>query len=111
MLNFFRPLGSEKKPVRVTIDSDYAADRVEMLCEMMDVYSEVTVDPRAEEYMDEFFYVLDDYLEENPELADFLMQESKPLTNPQLKPNFFCPCDSGKKYKKCCMPLAPTANA
>jgi hypothetical protein len=39
----------------------------------------------------------------NPVVRRFDQEEFKPATSsPKVKPNERCPCDSGKKFKKCC---------
>ena len=42
--------------------------------------------------------------QENPEMVKQIMkllQQVKPRTK-KIPPNSLCPCESGKKYKKCC---------
>ncbi|MCH2055320.1 MAG: SEC-C domain-containing protein [Thalassotalea sp.] len=58
------------------------------------------------------FYIVDNDLYEMRELSDFILEQGlwrytsgDIITNSRirvLKRNDACPCDSGKKYKKCC---------
>lgn len=48
-------------------------------------------------------------MKENPQMIESLManmgslgQKPQPKKSTKIKPNEKCPCNSGKKYKKCC---------
>lgn len=87
-------LGTEENPVHVYVRSDQDADRVERLCRKLRISTMLEIDETEEEDVSELNYVL---------LRDFkeaVLECSKPI---DPKPNNFCPCSSGKKFKKCCM--------
>jgi hypothetical protein len=46
----------------------------------------------------------DKRFEANPP-AGVVIREAPPLVRAQIPRNYFCPCDSGKRYKKCCLLL------
>jgi hypothetical protein len=56
-----------------------------------------------------------DQVEDLSDLHQLMQTEVQPQTKPRLPPkisgNDYCPCRSGKKFKKCCAPTVPRPEA
>ncbi|MCI0768541.1 SEC-C metal-binding domain-containing protein [Bacillus sp. TL12] len=76
------PLGSKEHPIIVKVSSQTRADKVAAICEAYN-----------------FYYIVG--LEFNEDISD-LKKAIKDCSRPA---NIYenCPCNSGKKYKFCCM--------
>lgn len=90
-------LGSPENPVKVVVDSDHSADRVERLCRKFNISTVLEIDGSQPIDTKELDYVL---FRDHSDLIKSL--------EPTPSPNNFCPCQSGKKYKKCCQLTRPT---
>ncbi len=81
-------LGTEKKPLALVVNSEARKLEVEALVADNELYADITVDSSVDENINELNAIL-----------------NKPVTTTFDKTpnrNDACPCDSGKKYKKCC---------
>lgn len=81
-------LGSDKNPIIVNVHRDEEAARVMGICEMKD-----------------WSVIVGMNLDEPEDISD-LIQKLEPDTvvydAPKIGRNDYCPCGSGKKFKKCC---------
>ena len=93
-MNSIENLGSDENPIQVRVNTDERAEDVIFLCEGLKLAAEVEVDPALPEDIEELLYFA------LPELAKITPED---MISDDPKPNNFCPCNSGKKYKKCCM--------
>ncbi len=85
-------LGSHERPAVVRVQSMETADEIVSLAEERGWQVIVGVEPNEQEDISD--------------LRRLLRHEIKVAPKPQLPPkingNDYCPCQSGKKFKKCC---------
>ena len=89
-------LGSKKHPIRVSVWDEEAVGRVAKICDQQGWYFIAKIDPDEDENVEEFLAKL-----ASQQIGVSIPVKLQPSLAPM--PNNFCPCDSGKKYKKCCM--------
>ncbi len=91
-------LGSDERPALVCVQSSEKAEDIIDLAEERGWKIIVGLEP--------------DQIEDASDLHKLMRMEAKPEAKPRLPPkisgNDYCPCGSGKKFKKCCG--APVAN-
>ncbi|MED2985078.1 SEC-C metal-binding domain-containing protein [Bacillus thuringiensis] len=73
------PLGSEKHPIMIKVRTRVQAEKIATICDEYD-----------------FYYIIN--LELNEDLTDL-----KKAIKGRTRPMDICSCNSGKKYKFCCM--------
>jgi SWIM/SEC-C metal-binding protein len=94
-------LGTDKRPAVVRVQSTEAAREIFGLAQERGWKVIVGVEP--------------DQIEDLSDLHKLMRTEPKPEVKPRLPPkisgNDYCPCRSGKKFKKCCgaAPATPQA--
>ncbi len=85
-------LGSHKRPAVVRVQSTNKAEEIVAFAQERGWQVIVGVEP--------------DQVEDLSDLRKLMSAEAKPPVKPQLPPrisgNDYCPCRSGKKFKKCC---------
>ena len=85
-------LGSHKRPAVVRVQSTEKAEEIVGLAQERGWKVIVGVEP--------------DQIEDLSDLRKLMRTEAKPEVKPHLPPkisgNDYCPCRSGKKFKKCC---------
>ena len=85
-------LGSQQRPAVVRVQSTEEAEEIVGLAQERGWQVIVGVEP--------------DQLEDLSDLRKLMNAEVKPETKPRLPPkisgNDYCPCRSGRKFKKCC---------
>ncbi len=85
-------LGTHKRPAIVRVRSTEEAEEIVSLAEQRHWKVIVGVEP--------------DQIEDISDIRKLLRDEAKPEDKPRLPPkisgNDYCPCHSGKKFKKCC---------
>lgn len=85
-------LGTDKRPAVVRVQSTEKAEQIVSLAEERGWKVIVGVEP--------------DEIEDVSDLRKLMSSEVKPEVKPRLPPkisgNDYCPCRSGKKFKKCC---------
>ena len=98
-------LGSKKKPVRFRVQNEDRLGEMAFLCEENGWTFIGGLDPDEPEDISEVEYLL------NPESYGGTVPRMKHRdhatvvnSEPKLSRNDPCPCGSGLKYKKCCMP-------
>jgi uncharacterized protein YecA (UPF0149 family) len=99
-------LGSNKHPIRISVWDEEAVEPVARLCEQNGWKFVAKIDPEEDEDLEEFILKLRYEQSKNT-------TQSPAKANLDPKPNNYCPCNSGNKFKKCCMlkELPPTASA
>jgi SWIM/SEC-C metal-binding protein len=89
-------LGTDKRPAVVRVRSTEEAEEIVGLAEERGWKVIVGVEP--------------DQLEDLSDLHKLMRAEVKPEAKPRLppkiNPNDYCPCGSGKRFKKCCGAIA-----
>ena len=89
-------LGSDKRPAVVRVRSTEEAEEIVGFAEERGWKVIVGVEP--------------DQIEDLSDLHKLMRAEAKPEVKPRLPPkisgNDYCPCGSGKKFKKCCAAAA-----
>lgn len=94
-------LGTHKRPAVVRVQSPELAQEIIGLAQERGWQVIVGVEP--------------DVFEDLTDLHKLMRTEEKPDVKPRLPPkisgNDYCPCRSGKKFKKCCGAAAASAGA
>lgn len=97
-------LGTEKKPIRFRVQTDARLQEIATLCDRNGWIFVGGYEPDEPEDIREVEYMLNPkaFTSQprmgNPENMTFVHD------TPKVGRNDACPCGSGKKYKKCCMP-------
>jgi SWIM/SEC-C metal-binding protein len=81
-------LGSHKRPALVRVQSTEKAEEIVDLAQECGWKVIVGVEP--------------DQIEDLSDLRKLTRTEAKPCLPPKITGNDYCPCRSGKKFKKCC---------
>ena len=85
-------LGTDKRPAVIRVRSAERAEEIVGFAEERGWIVIAGVEP--------------DELEDLSDIHKLMRSEAKPETKPRLPPkisgNDYCPCQSGKKFKKCC---------
>ena len=82
-------LGSQKRPLRLRVQSQERAEEVAEFCGQRDWHFIVGIEPTNTE-----------------DISDLERKLNPPSVKKQaasVERNDVCPCGSGKKYKKCCL--------
>ena len=86
-------LGTKKRPAVVTVRSEEEAREIVSLCSERGWEVIAGVEPNAPEDISDLEKLLG---------GDAKPPSSKPRLPPKISGNDYCPCGSGKKFKKCC---------
>ena len=85
-------LGSKKRPAVVTVSSEEEARAIVSLCSERGWEVIAGVEPNAPEDISDLEKLL---------ASDAKPQSRTPRLPPKISGNDYCPCGSGKKFKKC----------
>ena len=97
-------LGSKKRPICVSVWDEEALERVAKTCEERKWVFIAKINPEEDEDLSDLALKLQ-FEKMRVSMGTKLRQNLNPL------PNNFCPCNSGKKFKKCCMSQQLSVNA
>jgi SWIM/SEC-C metal-binding protein len=89
-------LGTHKRPAIVRLATQERAEQVLELCQQCGIQVIIGVEPDQEEDISD----IERILRRQPTLTT-------PKAPPRISGNDYCPCRSGKKYKKCCALSTP----
>jgi SWIM/SEC-C metal-binding protein len=84
-------LGTEKRPAVVRVATEEKAYQIMALCESLAIKVIVGIEPDKPEDISDIEYILT--------RSETVRVVKAP---PRITGNDYCPCGSGKKYKKCC---------
>jgi SWIM/SEC-C metal-binding protein len=94
-------LGTDKRPAVMRVQSAEAAEEIIELAHERGWKVIVGVEPDEEEDISDLHKLM--HSDEKP--------EAKPRLPPKISGNDYCPCGSGKKFKKCCGAAAASSGA
>ena len=91
-------LGSKKKPAAARVQTEIRASEIMEICNEHGWIVIVGIEPDKPENIEDIKWLLKKFGNQPK-----LQIRSAPL---KVSPNDYCPCGSGLKYKKCCLPSA-----